>query len=312
MSDLQSEPTMASSDSVGPYLKKRREAQGLSLDQVASLTRIQSKFLRAIEDEEFHVLPEQVFTRGFVRTYARSLNISEEDALRRFSESSSEFYQQGQQAQQQAQIEIQEEKRGKLNRNLVVIIIVVIIVALAFLLPKQQQSSPPPPSPNIENINSDPVPTPVPSTEIAETQPEDKTELTSLPLESEESPLGNQPPQPEVTPPSPEAVSSPSPETVLSPTPETPEPPKPVTAISTDPLRLEIEASQLTWVVVKSDSDSPKEALLQPGQQASWEAQQQFTLTLGNAAGAVVKLNGEPRGPFGKPGQVVREVVLKP
>ncbi len=129
MSDLKNEPTMASSDTLGPYLKKKREAQGLSLDQVASLTRIQSKFLQALEDEEFQNLPEQVFTRGFVRTYARSLSISEEDALRRFSESSNEYYHQGQQAQQQAQQEIQEEKRGKINRNLVVIITVVIVVA---------------------------------------------------------------------------------------------------------------------------------------------------------------------------------------
>ena len=84
MSDFQSEPTIASSDSLGLFLKKRRETQGLSLDQVASLTRIQSKFIEAIEEEEFQKLPEQVFTRGFVRTYARSLGVNEEDALRRF------------------------------------------------------------------------------------------------------------------------------------------------------------------------------------------------------------------------------------
>jgi len=301
MSNFQNEPTMTSSDSIGVHLKKTRETQGLSLDQVASLTRIQSKFLQALEDEDFQQLPEQVFTRGFVRTYARSLGISEEDALRRFSESSSDYYQQGQKAQHQAQLQIQEEKRGKLNRNLVIIISIIILVALGFLLPNQQQSSPPPPSPEQESSNI--TPPALPDVTKPDAEPE-VAELESSPLE-EESPPTNQESQPDLDP----SPITPPPATL-----ETPTPPSPTESISasTDPIRLEIQATQLTWVVVKSDEDNPKEALLQPGQTATWEAQQQFTLTLGNAAGSVVKLNGEPRGPFGKPGQVVREVVLKP
>ena len=218
-----------------------------------------------------------------------------------FSESSSEFYQQGQQAQQQAQQQIQEESRGKLNRNLVIIVTIVIIVALGFLLPRQQQPSPPLQSSDSETsqaITSNPLDTEHSEVEIA------TPEITSTSGEIEKVSITN-----ENTPPQPETVSTPI--VTPSPTQEAPKPLKPV-PVSTDPLRLEIEASQLTWVVVKSDNDSPKEALLQPGQLANWEAQQQFTLTLGNAAGAVVRLNGESRGPFGKPGEVVREVVLKP
>ena len=301
MSDLQSEPKMASPDSLGPYLKKSRETQGLSLDQVASLTRIQAKFLQALEDEEFQSLPEQVFTRGFVRTYARSLGLDEEDTLRRFSESSSEYYQQGQQAQYQAHVQIEEEKRSKLNRNLVIIVTIIIIVALGFLLPRQQQSSPPPPSPDQENMEprtSDP-----PNTDNTEIKPE-APDMTSTPEEVEDMVM--------VKEPSPEINTVPTPDSTPTPVQESSKPLEPAVSLSTDPLRLEIEATQLTWVVVKSDNDSPQEALLQPGQLANWEAQQQFTLTLGNAAGVAVRLNGESRGPFGKPGEVVREVVLKP
>ncbi len=172
-------------------------------------------------------------------------------------------------------------------------------------MPKQQQSSPPS-TPEPDSFK--PASTPPPSIETTDAEPE-IPELTNLPPESEAVSLVEPQPQPEITP-SPD--SSPPPEPAPTPAPEEPKPPKPDAAISTDPLRLEIEATQLTWIVVKSDDDSPKEALLQPGQQASWEAQQQFTLTLGNAAGAVVRLNGETRGPFGKPGEVVREVILKP
>ncbi|GJL56377.1 MAG: XRE family transcriptional regulator [Nitrospirales bacterium] len=301
MSNLD-EPTMASSDSIGVYLKKIREAQGLSLDQVASLTRIQPKFLQALEDEVFEQLPERVFTRGFVRTYARSLGISEEDALRRFSDSSNDYYQQGQKAQHQAQLQIQEEKRGKLNRNLVIIISIIILVALGFLLPNQQEHPQPPTSPP-EEERADFTPPAQPTLETPDAQTEDTepepTRLTetSSPAQEPQSTLSSEP------------VSPPAADPETTPTEAVPAEPE---TTATDPIRLEIQATQLTWVVVKSDSDSPQEALLQPGQTATWEAQQQFTLTLGNAAGSIVKLNGEPRGPFGKPGQVVREVVLKP
>jgi hypothetical protein len=68
----------------------------------------------------------------------------------------------------------------------------------------------------------------------------------------------------------------------------------------------------LTWVVVQSDDEAPHEALLQPGQRIIWKAKKKYLLTLGNAAGVVIRLNGETKGPFGKPGQVVRDILLKP
>ena len=78
------------------------------------------------------------------------------------------------------------------------------------------------------------------------------------------------------------------------------------------PHTLEIEATQLTWVVVKSDEQTPNEALLQPGQRITWKAETQFQVTLGNAGGVNIRLNGQSQGPFGKPGQVVRNIRLRP
>ena len=302
MNDIKTDSTITSSESVGPYLKKTREGQGLSLDQVASLTRIQSKFLQALEEEDFQQLPEQVFTRGFVRTYSRAIGLDEEDSLRRFTDSSREYYQQGQQAQTQAHLQLQQEQQGKLNRNLVIIVTIVIIVALGFLLPRQQESSPPP----IPESDSSPTVQSPPSRSTVSPEVETTTEGPSTPRmpknEPEEIPVESLEP----TPP------APSDDSVQNPIQEVEKPPTPSVSLPTDPIRLEIEATQLTWVVVQSDTDSPQEALLQPAQKGTWEAQQQFTLTLGNAAGVTVSLNGEPQGPFGNPGEVVREVVLKP
>ena len=283
---------MTTEPSVGSYLKQKREGQGLSLDQVASVTRIQSKFLHALEEETFADLPEQVFTRGFVRTYARSLGIDEEDALRRFSEASSAFYERGIQEQQQVSLKIQEERQGKLNRNLVIGITVVILIVLGLFLPRQQQT----PTPSTSQETTGLPPSPSLSTEQGEGEANQIDQERATPQEG----------TPEETGKSPTTVAS-APETVASPTEPIPNP----AASTNDPMVLELEAKQLTWVVVKSDDEEPHEALLQPGQRVTWEGHSQFTLTLGNAAGVVVRLNGEPRGPFGKPGQVVREVVIR-
>jgi cytoskeleton protein RodZ len=68
----------------GITFKKAREAMGLTLDQVATETRIGTRFLEAIEKEEFHVLPGGIFSRGFVRSYAESVGLDTEKAVADF------------------------------------------------------------------------------------------------------------------------------------------------------------------------------------------------------------------------------------
>ncbi len=76
----------------GEYLKKAREKNGLSLEQIASQTRIQETHLRALESEDFANLPAKVFAKGFVRSYAKALDLDEEETLHRFLETSGSFY----------------------------------------------------------------------------------------------------------------------------------------------------------------------------------------------------------------------------
>jgi hypothetical protein len=76
-------------------------------------------------------------------------------------------------------------------------------------------------------------------------------------------------------------------------------------------LVLDLEAMELSWVVVQVDGGSPHEALMRPGERIRWKASDRFTLTLGNAGGVRVEFNGKPVGPFGPSGKVARDVVLK-
>ena len=84
-----------------------------------------------------------------------------------------------------------------------------------------------------------------------------------------------------------------------------------VVAASDGQLSLDLEANELSWVVVQVDSGSPQEALLRPGEKAHWKGQDQFVLTLGNAGGVKAELNGKPLKPFGPSGKVARDVVIK-
>lgn len=76
-------------------------------------------------------------------------------------------------------------------------------------------------------------------------------------------------------------------------------------------LVLDLEATELSWVVVQIDNGSPQESLLRPGEKAHWKGQDQFILTLGNAGGVKAELNGKPQKPFGPSGKVARDIVLK-
>ena len=285
-------------ESIGPYLRQMRERQGLSLDEVASLTRIQPKFLSALEDEDFSVLPGQVFARGFVRTYARSLGIDEEDVLRRFSEDSSHYYQKGQEEFDLSRTKLKEEKQGKFNRNLVIVITSAILIGLAFLLPQYQDVPPSPASQAPETATlPEPSETIEPEAEKEVTVAIQETPQKETPEKEDPTPTSSTPPVSQSTIPEPQQVLD------RQLTPES-------SSLSREQLQLEIEATQLTWVVVRSDDKDPHEALLQPGQRATWNATGHFTLTLGNAGGVVVKLNGESQGPFGRPGAVVRDIVI--
>ena len=52
--------------SLGEYLQKEREAQGLSLEQISSDTRVSMDMLRAIEEGNVERLPAPVLVKGFL------------------------------------------------------------------------------------------------------------------------------------------------------------------------------------------------------------------------------------------------------
>ena len=71
---------------LGSYLQEAREALGLDLRDAAQQTRISINYLKAIEEEDFSKLPGEVFVKGFLKNYARFLQLPEDEVMRRYGE----------------------------------------------------------------------------------------------------------------------------------------------------------------------------------------------------------------------------------
>jgi len=65
----------------GERLKRERELRDVSMDELTKATRISTRFVQALENEDWAKLPGGIFGHGFVRTIARYLGLNEEALL---------------------------------------------------------------------------------------------------------------------------------------------------------------------------------------------------------------------------------------
>jgi cytoskeleton protein RodZ len=66
---------------VGTKLRSERERLGIGIDQIEAETHIRAKFLLAIEEERFDVLPGPAYVRAFVRGYAERLGLDPQELV---------------------------------------------------------------------------------------------------------------------------------------------------------------------------------------------------------------------------------------
>jgi transcriptional regulator with XRE-family HTH domain len=125
-------------ESVGGLLRKEREAQEKTLEDVAKGTKMSLPVLQAIEEDRFSVLPAPVYVKGHVRTYARFLGLDEEEVVEKYMR----FTQQNEPEEldewDTVEIELQEQRKEMGRRwmwiagaAVVVVLAVIIIVKLA-------------------------------------------------------------------------------------------------------------------------------------------------------------------------------------
>jgi hypothetical protein len=80
----------------------------------------------------------------------------------------------------------------------------------------------------------------------------------------------------------------------------------PAETASPEPYVLRAVVLEETWVRIHIDNGEPKEYIFKPGATPQWKAREGFELTVGNAGGIELEMNGTKLKSLGKPGKVVK------
>ena len=253
---------------VGQLLRTAREALGISREEAAAVTRIKPVFLTALEEDDYHLLPDERYLLRFLEEYARFLKIDAQPVQDRFSE---------QIARDPGPLAVFPVKRTitvPLRGLVPALLLLAVLIPSAFigfsLLLNRPRGG----------------------------QTPDQGERPKL--AGEALPVRPLPSTPETGSPAPIAASTPA----LSQPPVLPD----VQGGKT----LRAQAKEMTWLLVTIDGRETRDVLLRAGETWEWRAQESFVLTVGNAGGVELILNGRPLPPLGEPGQVIRDIRLPP
>ena len=240
-------------ETIGKYLKRVRETCGYSLEDVAGITRINLRYLEAIEEDDFAKIPGETFSHGFIRSFARCIGISDEEISRKIRET---LKTEPQAVNTQNQDDMAERsavrKPGKARIILPAAAAVILAALLIVLFTSGRESG------TIRNSK----------------------ELKDVPAESIEV-------QPQVVAENNQVVQK-----------------------KVEPVVLKVYARELTWISARIDDKETKEALLQPGDGVMWNGDEKVVITVGNAGGIDLDVNGKRLDPIGRRGEVIRDAVV--
>jgi len=290
----------------GATFRKAREAAGLPLEKIAAETRISTRFLLAIESEDFHLLPGGIFNRGFVRAYAAHLGLDPDQAVADYSRVSA--------ASDEPLEVLRDEERAstrRAERSLypIAAAILIILVVLYYIVNRGPSAKPPAPPAPVAAAQE----TPSPPAEAANAPIETPPEPTAVPAAT---PSGQ--PAPPNGPALTAAPASTAPASTPAPVLATPKPPAVADQSKTtasnpaaSTLVLDVDVKEATWVHITADGTVALNDTLSPGATRRIAAEKSIDITLGNAGGASLKINGRDIGPLGGSGKV-RELKITP
>ena len=291
----------------GEKMRREREMRGVSLEEISGSTKIGTRSLKALEEEDFEKLPGGIFNKGFVRAYARFLGLDEEQAVTDF-EAAWRDYEADKRPVLDIQAESQEaEAEASSNRLLMIALIVLLAVVAAGAVkffwgkraestsqastPQSQETSPPPASNGGNSVAT-------PSNPISEPAEASKTNSGLA-----ESTGGNN-----STEPSAKIVPSPVPTPKAAAT-DLSSNPSP--ASSNSAIRLEVTAHEDSWLSVSADGKSLGQGILSAQKSRTIRANKEVRLRVGNVAGVEVSFNGKQVNVDGEPKQV-KELIFTP
>ncbi|MEW6056702.1 MAG: RodZ domain-containing protein [Bdellovibrionota bacterium] len=282
---------------LGEYLRSEREKRHITIEQVASATKINVKLLHALESDNYDALPAKPFVRGFVASYTRYVGLDHREVLTRFEsyleEKSGKRYQR---PEDSPHIFVEKEGQTENNKTALTVVMVgfIVVALLVFVVIKPSLKHKRSRAKKATVSNEEMVTVVPPPTDGAPALPVVKGEPSSAPAHSAK-PSALPSPSPSAKP----AVPSPSP-AAPSPTTTAPSPkPSPAAAGDLGPVNLKVPPIPMNEV---------KHLLVVRAVEDSWIRYQiddrpimQFTLKLGQkiflrARSSIRFSSGRPRG----------------
>ncbi len=294
--------------SVGAYLREQRQRKGLSVDEVARATRVASRYLEALETDHLSSLLAPVFTRGFIRAYCQVVSVSSEEALALYDRAiGAAARTRGGPPQQELGSPAERRQGGTVLVSFVLLVVLGVALFAVTLLLHSGDERPG------ERLAA-PRPTPGRPDAAARAMQSPVEQVAAGPAMPPADPTAVAPAaQPPVTPPAAAAPaattqsaaplpigvrrSSPSPAAFAVPAPGT-------------TYRLVARASEATWLQVRMEDGRLTEETIPAGEVREWISDRPFVLTVGNAGGVTLELNGRPLPPLGPKDAVIRRLVL--
>jgi cytoskeletal protein RodZ len=267
---------------LGALLKSEREKRDVSIEQITKLTRLRRHFIEALEAEDWKHLPAPVFVRGFIRAYARALNLDEDKVF--------DLY----------------EGTTPPDMSVPQVLLGVLVAAYFWRgdrIPQPRKTSQMEPiagrAASVEPDEQSPTDSEDEALTAIEEAVNDPDARLATFLDDVYEPtdtLAEERLTQYLTTAQSASGSAPKPS-------ETGESP---VAPLTEFLTLKGIVKTRTWVKIYVDDQAPKEFIFQPGSRPQWKAKQGFSVVIGNAAGIDFEFNGEEIKALGNLGQVVR------
>jgi cytoskeleton protein RodZ len=309
--------------SFGESLRREREMRSVSLEEISATTKINLRFLHALEAEDFAKLPSGFFTRSFLRAYADYLGLDTETILAEYqlvAPPAVEGFSNLNKAS------LPQARQGSLGR-FVPFLLAAPLLAGGYLLYRYSHRTPEIP------VNV-PVPTPVSSRPVPPTQNAEASsspqalapgtttsgmqdgtksaalhEKTSSPRD--ESSMGAEPSasggQPNLNAPSATGTAPTGVQGAAGgPTPASPTGPTTASQAGEGDLVLEVAATERAWVAVDADGKTIFQRTLDPNDIQTFTAKDSFEVWTGNAQGTVLTLNGSKQKSLGREGEIRR------
>jgi cytoskeleton protein RodZ len=272
----------------GTFLRQAREKRGVSLQQLSTTTKISARVLESLERNDPSKLPGGIFSRAFVRSYAREVGLDPESAVERFITafpdlSSSDTTPTATGLDDRETFESRRRVATTVLQLLGVSLVVLVIIVIYYSLrPKAAE----------------------PIRAVPETAQEPRTPpaAPASPAMSQAQPLTAAPgPANGVTPGVADGPASPAAGPMAAQTPPA--------AVTDAPLSIEIAASGACWLVLTIDGARVVARTLDPGEHVRYPVRSFVTINAGNAGALSLTLNGKPAKPIGTSGQVVTATI---